>query len=535
MAIAAWQVSRGRGDESPFAHIPLTDAPSDIQRHVRQLAAVTYQSLLYPAGRAASENVPLAAIMAELTERERAILLERVLADRQTTLQVLGQRFGVSHQRIAQLEREFRAKVAENLAPGTYFGELVRNLVKLVGPFAPLSVLLARAPGMGEYVPGTTTPVWVLVDKLCDGVEIKGGWVAVPSIAEVVRASRQWVREMEVAPGVSVIGVQRDIWEFNDDHVAAWARLCGYIPYQDFLIDPATHVADALEQALLTSSGPQSVDALGHQLAAVGERRSAATVMAALREDERFVRTGSGWTLRHRPPTYADVIADLRRRVTEQGSISLAEAVEAGAALGASADAVNVYARTGWFTTTDDGRVRLAEHPLPLAFTPAESPGLYRVDGGWGQVVTITQQDLELDSVQVSSGVGVLLGITPPGRVDLPSLPGAHVTWNVPHVRVTLPTESLRPYRPGDRLLLWFGFGSFQVRPLPPRTDGLVGVAAALDDLGLPFSGDPDADLRALASALDLPPGSDLRRIREACRRKREWTALAAVDALDRP
>ena len=123
--------------------------------------------------------------------------------------------------------------------------------------------------------------------------------------------------------------------------------------------------------------------------------------------------------------------------------------------------------------------------------------------------------------------------VTLTATVQLPSLPGASVEWGLPYCYVTLPPDALRRFRVGDRLFLWFAFGSFEVRPATAPRGGLTGLAAALDSFGLDSSGDDDADLRALASALDLPPGSGLDRVITACWRKREWDALAALEALE--
>jgi RNA polymerase sigma-32 factor len=63
------------------------------------------------AGRAVGEA------LAELSERERFIIEERMLRDEPTTLQELGVRLGVSKERVRQLEERAKGKLKLKLAP----------------------------------------------------------------------------------------------------------------------------------------------------------------------------------------------------------------------------------------------------------------------------------------------------------------------------------------------------------------------------------------------------------------------------------
>ena len=69
----------------------------------------------------------VAAVMAELGERERFIVEHRLLADSeaQATLEELGRRFGVSRERVRQLELRVRARLRDRLAPLMAHYELV--------------------------------------------------------------------------------------------------------------------------------------------------------------------------------------------------------------------------------------------------------------------------------------------------------------------------------------------------------------------------------------------------------------------------
>lgn len=531
-SIAEWQVSLGNASHTPFGGLDFDGIPEPLRAQGEMLKALTYGDLMsLHAAHQRAVNALLKTIFAEFTERETAILLERILADRPTTLQVLGQRFGVSHQRIAQLERDFRARVTDNLQPGTHFGDLLGSFVKRVGQLMPLPRLLEASQELEQLVPGTAIPVWKLVDRVYDRVEIRDGWFASPSIDEMLRATRFAHREASIWPGVAVMGAHRGIWPFTDAELDDWCRICGFVTSQDFAVDPATNVSDALAQVLAMSSGPQSADSLGLVLASLGDARSSATVAAALRDDRRFLRSGDGrWSLRDMPIPYTDVIHTIERTVRAQGPTPLSTILEACADLDRTPESIATYARYGHLTTVD-GLVRLREKAQPVVFPPAEAPAMYRIDGGWAHLTTLGAPDVAAGVVQVSTGIAALLGLESPGSHDIASLPGASVTF-ANTVTVRLPDETMRKLRVGDRVLLWFGFGAFEVRMAEPVDSGLTGAAQALNLFGLPATGDPDADLRRVAEVLDVPAGSDPRTLVAVSLRKREFEAARVLGSL---
>lgn len=535
-SIAEWQAALGRPGSAPFAAFALADAPAEFERLVRDIQTLTYGDLIDRGPTVSSDGSAqgvLGRIMTSLSERERAIMLERFLSDRPTTLHALGKRFGVSHQRVAQVEGDLRRKITDAVASDPLHVARVAAIARAAAPLTPLDQVLAMFPELNERLPGTAIPAWQLIDAIHDGFEIRQGWFAVPTLSDAVAACRFVIEEGAVWPGVTPLGANREVWGFSHENVESWAELCGYVSIQDYLVEPAANAVPALAQAMVISSTGQTAESLRQLLQLFGERRSRTTVAAALRDDPRFARDAEGrWTFATPRPSYADALDAVGRLVEGGNSVPVADAVAAGEALGASADAMAVYCRYGRFETVA-GKVRRRERALPMAFPPADAPRFFRIDGGWACLVTLTPRNVESGRIQVGSAVGVLLGLVPPATVQLPSLPGASVEWGLPYCYVTLPPDALRRFRVGDRLFLWFAFGSFEVRPATAPRGGLTGLAAALDSFGLDSSGDDDADLRALASALDLPPGSGLDRVITACWRKREWDALAALEALE--
>jgi len=55
--------------------------------------------------------------LAELSDRERAIVRARMMSETPATLEALGKKMGVSRERVRQLEKRAKEKLAESLAP----------------------------------------------------------------------------------------------------------------------------------------------------------------------------------------------------------------------------------------------------------------------------------------------------------------------------------------------------------------------------------------------------------------------------------
>lgn len=533
VSVAQWNLAAGNGAGHPMAGVGSVKAPPSVRSAMQRLSLISYADLVRatPQPRSPSPDsagtLPL--YMRMLTERSTIILLERILPDRPTTLRALGRRMGVSYQRVAQLEHELRDWIDELTAPGTPLREVVDTFLAQVGPLCPLETVIAQTPHVADLVPGSDIPVWRLIDRVIDGVEVRDGWLATPSLETVVRASRFVLRELEVRPGVADTVGHRGLWGFTDDQRSRWAELCGYVAFHDVWVAPAPNVADALEQALAVASGPQSPEELMESLRALGHGRSNRTIATALRQDRRFAQAPDGrWRLVDDAATFATAIRAVRRLLTERGAIPLGELLDLADELQVCRADLEFHTRAGQFEVVD-GMVRLRLTPQPTVFPPQDAPSMVCLPEGWAQLVSLTAPMLESHLMSLSAAVPPLYGLDHPGRRTFASPAGGTIAWENSHVTLALPTSALAGRRVGDRVLIVFGADCIEVRPAAPVDASLSGWAAALNSLGLSGSGDPRRDRRAFAAALGLAGETCLIALATACRRKRAWAALAAI------
>lgn len=539
-AVAAWQVARGRPEDRPMIVIDATGAPENVVAHAEVLRSLTYddfltgeskvdQQILRDEGSGMSLYSVLNAFWTALSEREIAVLVGRVVSNPPATLQSLGARFKVSHQRIAQIEAELRRRLTEHTLPGTYFGSLINDILSKFSSIVPLAELLDRVPVLAADMPGTSLKTWNLLGTVVPGIDVEGPWAAIPSVAHQKEVTQRIIREQAVFPGLTPIGEQRAHWPYSTDELADWLGRCGFVLFQNFVVEPAPNAVGAVTQVLLIAGRAQSLEQIADVLEQLGVPRARSTLVAALRH-QLFTRTADDrWDLSDRPHTFNDVLASIHRKVDRTGSIPLAELREQLTQQGVPAACVEVYTDYGAYQTVE-GHVTRRDKIQPLAGAPACSPGLYRLDDGWGELITLSARDLATRTIRVSTAVATALSLRWQHTQELSSIPGAVLDWTAYEVFLSLPMEALQPYQVGDRIYVWVSDdGVVELRDAAPVVEFSDDLGRALNLVGQLPTGESELDQQRLAQLVNLPEDSDMETLRMHFFLKRDFVVSEAL------
>lgn len=525
--IADWYVEKGYGEAHPLDQVSCKELPEHLQKEVEKLRGLTVADLSSSAGHADTHGCIFDALLAQFPERERTVLLERVIMPRPTTLAVLGERFGVSHQRIAQIEKEVREHIGILTAPGTSVRERLKTMVDSLPRLVPLTVdgdSIAQTHDLLAPVTDTGLPVWVFLNALCDEVEVSDGWLGIPNLDLDVAVTHARLAEQAIVPGVSRVGADRLQLGFTPAQFDAWLSHCGYKRYLSFAVRPAERVADAVVQVLTMAEGALTVPEIMRVLSELGVARSITTVTAALRSDDRVRREDDAWRLRCPRPLRTEVFNRLYTVLDEGQEMDWEELRRTCSDLLISAEELRVIASHGPFETHGD-IVRLKDKQEPEVLPPTLCLGLYRVSDGWVHPLRMMSQADKVLSVPLPSAVVEIAELRFGETRDVAE--GVSLSWVLPAPCLRISSHAQYKIRPGQRVRLWFGDdGQFRIQEIPPLN--VVGTpwAAALSVMGLPSAGNAATDESTVRHAVGVMDEHPIGALVGAYLRKAEFGVL---------
>lgn len=517
--IARWRWLAGQQASSLLR--PVEGAPESVRAARERLTSLTAAEL-YPGGE--TLGVKLTRALEKIDEREEFVLRERTFANRPLTLTMIGEYFGLSRERIRQIERSAK-KICRDLmgeGNGKAMAELVRK--RIIIP-TPLDELLQDYPVLTEVVEQVKQPVWRILDVLDDSYEIKDGWCAAPSMKEAREATIDQLHQLANDYGVLAID-DVDLGVTGEEERPAWIR--EWLDYLDLtIVDDhvvlATRSVGDYAAALLSIAGePQTVDDL---YAGVG-RGSRGTLTNALGVHPAISRTGrydyalTEWGL----PEYSSIRDEIAKLLNEAGGEeniyviidSLTERFEV------SPKSVYAYAAAPPFKLRRQMVTFREVGDLPPNRDPAETAGFYRRGEQWLARETVDSEYLRGSGRVASTALATIVGITYGQQVRWRSAEGEQSFY----FTGTQPTfGSIRSHllrlglEEGDEFFFVFGPDkTFAIEPLPPEpTDEL---ARALRGIGADVSLTGQEAFEAFARAVECPP--DRERVIEAYVRRGE-------------
>jgi very-short-patch-repair endonuclease len=448
-----------------------------------------------------------------LSDRELDILRRRLLAEAPVTLEEIGMDYGVSRERIRQVEVKVR-KAARALVDGPSaepaVAAAVAELGRRLGAFAPVSRLTGGHRSGGDLTLPETALLWLGGWAIDGPILVRDGFELpdtgdLPLVDGGPEVDRTELESRLVAMGVldellDVAVESLDGVQLVDGSLMLWARS---------KVDQAVSV-------LASRGGPMSTDEIAE---AIGGQVSMRSLRQRLFEDPRIVRTSrthvglATWGL----PEYTSVVTLMQARLAE-GSMSVHELAEAlSDDFDVSTASVVLYSRAPVFV------LKGAEIALRTAadgpFEPRDAvhtvAGLYRA----GDDVMIWHRPVDADLLRGSGQalpmeIGTFIGVGPGGqRLLHTGVRDIPVTWPMTsHVGPQIGSLKLlveaRGGSAGDIVRVLFdrtrGELEMEVRPAAPAEEEPAELVARLT--GLP----PELcrTRTSLAASVSTSPGT---------------------------
>lgn len=485
-------------------------------------------------------------------ERFPVILNRRFLDG--ATLAELGQQFGVSRERVRQLENALLAALAD---AGPNCEILRTGLFHRYAPLALISQLRNDMPGLFTVPNGMSAPLLNLVSLTGTAGaavpqaqwSIDGEWFIAHGFEDkFTTAVEQLTDDFGIAPLselAATLGIPEEI-------VREWiAQRTMYKIFEGHLFTKVTSVSDRAVALLAHRGKPMHIDAI----AAVITDRNSRGIDGRLALDPRTKRCAPGtWALAQWELEEWTTIADyISRRIDDavaQGhdGVLLDDVIAGATAFGVSENSVRTFAAGGEFVV-EDGYVRKRsdEEMEPIDATPEESRNLYLRDGQWCLLLTINRDHMRGSGSAIPAGIAGMYGLGYGEEKLLPSRLGdQRIAVGRTNTSMSTISRFVNDMQLAEGERVWVHFGdTFDITRAPAENPDAEGLAALVNAFGLDeeFAAehaaegnaaelDVDAVLAAINRQLGLSADAPRRKTVSRLRHRRDDELADTIQAL---
>lgn len=485
-------------------------------------------------------------------ERFPAILNRRLLDG--ATLAELGQQFGVSRERVRQLENALLAALAD---AGPNCEILRTGLFHRYAPLALISQLRNDMPGLFTVPNGMSAPLLNLVSLTGTAGaavpqaqwSIDGEWFIAHGFEDkFTTAVEQLTDDFGIAPLselAATLGIPEEI-------VREWiAQRTMYKIFEGHLFTKVTSVSDRAVALLAHRGKPMHIDAI----AAVITDRNSRGIDGRLALDPRTKRCAPGtWALAQWELEEWTTIADyISRRIDDavtqgQDGVLLDDVIAGATAFGVSENSVRTFAAGGEFVV-EDGYVRKRsdEEMEPIDATPEESRNLYLRDGQWCLLLTINRDHMRGSGSAIPAGIAGMYGLGYGEEKLLPSRLGdQRIAVGRTNTSMSTISRFVNDMQLAEGERVWIHFGdTFDITRAPAENPDAEGLAALVNAFGLDeeFAAElsaegnaaelnVDAVLAAINRQLGLPADAPRRKTVSRLRHRRDDELADTIQAL---
>lgn len=511
-----------------------TEAPDSIQSAIKLLEKLTPENWI-------EAELPLEPVfelleffLDELDLRSLRIIEGRILTVPKITLDALGEEYGLTRERIRQLESQLSANLTEWFTRDKDVQIHSEQIRKFTGKINTLEALLNVFPGLNEKINDLELPSWFVFDQFDDTFESDGTWVAVPSLSDVAQEFDQLFDEYSSEGGyLELEQLQLLISDWGNatfSELVQWAQSRDYQLVSTALVSPSIRsMNDLAFVALSLADQAVSSDELHKQAAADKSQRS---FINALAFDPRMHRVGNdNWALiAWGGQEYVGIKQEILNKVDAHGSVSLAVLVaDLPARFGISANSVRTYAAS-WPLQTRGDEVSRAVKPVTPTRPLHRSRRVYFVDGGLVYRVLVTSEHLRGSGFPLPSALAGALGAVA-GEVKSFPVDGSETPFLIRWPGAQPQASSIRTLliendiEEGTEVALTFINGTVFVNEVS-------NVSASVDDrlralcLMLP---DSDVNRKTIAASLGLPTTSLWHEILDLANLRREQELIDAL------
>lgn len=500
---------------------PGEEAPAAVHRAWRTLGEDPYWS--DPATRAVDRARGELVRRIGTDQRDIDIYTGRIMGGR--TLEEIGADHGITRERIRQLETALKRRLVE---PDDTVHLILDALPRRYGALARVDELLRDLPALAEDGPAPGRSVLESLAWLADAWYLEDGWFQRTGFREDLAAALA-----DFADDFGVVSLTALAGNLGVDKQVLQQRLNDYPLIDGEHVLTRNRSSQDRAAALLAIEGePLDGPALVARLGDANPR----TLYNAMSADARIMRVGrdrwalSDWGLEE----YSTLAEWIGRRV-EDGPVPLVRLLEEADSLGVAESSVRAYASSADFQTVD-GMVRRSEEVQELDLDPDETAHLYRVDGDWFLLTTVTADHLQGSGSGVARGLAVALGIPVLEKRVFASELGEQTVSNT---RTGTALSSIRRFLEaadiGEGERIWLQFtadGRFDVQRATPRRTA-SGLAEVLNVTGLDTWFAPAEDaLGRVNAAIGLDAGAPRRRTVSRFRHRRQDDIADLITAL---
>lgn len=429
-------------------------------------------------------------LLFSLDERERAIVTQRIMSEHSSTLDELGKEFGITRERVRQIEKSLRETLSSLLDGEFHMSERLRAMFEAEGPILRYSTAVRIVPELDITLEPEGIPVLPLIAAVCSPTfSVSDGWLASPSIDDAVKLVKTDLPQAANEYGVvdltpSASHASSEQRERENRNFADWLSYSGIIMYKDHAIIGRAQNDRAV--AVLSIEGhPLTTEEIAERIGA-GNARSMRNRLA---DDERIMRVDvSSWGLRNWGlEEYSGIRQEIRERIERNGgSMRLDDLVdELCSQFSISSRSVMTYAASLPFVSSN-GVVTLAgeeRFDVPDA-DPYGTPRLFRIDGGWALRTTVNAEHARGSGSILPLAVAHILGMRFGDSAELASPLGTQsVYWTGTNVNLGTIRRFIQAgvIGVGDEAFLKFmDDGSFTLEPARASNGDALHDALAL-------------------------------------------------------
>jgi hypothetical protein len=428
--LAEWQIIRGAPESALLEPAALLEPiPSRVREARDWLLSVDARTWVGAERKDQRVAQLIAGHISGLEAREVTILTDRILSKTPSTLDALGLEFGITRERVRQIETRLTSLLRLWVESDTKLGNYSLAVRQRINKLSRLDSLLNQMPELRELIAGAEMPAWYILDIFDDSIESDGIWIADPSLSELRRRTILTFQEAESAPGIAPFSDLRsaftDLNHLSDEDLGSWLTNCGYLPFLDHFVSATIKSIPDLAFAYLHVTGlPATIDEIQEHAFPDRSLRSAKNVIL---NDSRLVRVGRHsvglreWGVRE----YTGIRDAIDSIVTTQNEVRLDELIaNLTSDFDVSPKSITVYAGS-WPFETVNGIVRRAEQSVPSSKPLSQTRNVYLVEDKFRLVLTASADHLRGSGFAIATSLATALSISPGEKRPLASSPSA--------------------------------------------------------------------------------------------------------------
>jgi hypothetical protein len=447
-----------------------TPAPSDVQ-----------------AGFASSPLAVLRELIGAWDERQLAIAAARMFASDRIALEVLGERFSVTRERIRQIQISLEKQVQQwpHVQLGRTFHGHLLAVQNALGPVATDTELKALHDEHTRTVPGLDLPLWQVLACCLPDRQWAQGWVVEGDLRDRQEHSRAALQQrcssQTVLSWNEAVRLLAD-FGIREEGAQAWLEdLGGFRIVDDSLLSWGRSVNERAEAILSLAGQPLPAAEL---LSRLDDGTALVSLRNQLQTDERFLRRDRDlYGLRcWGGPEYLGIREMIVRELEAAEGQARAEDIVSAlcSQFDVSDKSVHAYLSGPGFERFQRGWVRLATPDTEdgADYQPRRDVSQTRRcfqtgQGNWWYRLDVNRDHLRGSGFPVPSGFAVHLDLTPGNKIELPHQVGeATVAWgNQPTFGSLRPLlESLGAVE-GDHVFLAVKDGNLKAQRIAQEAD----------------------------------------------------------------